>query len=241
MGKSNDGPFNVTQGGAFNVNAQHKATGPSSLSGATEPVWPQSLGATVVDGSGGWTGGVAGGGSGSGSPLPTEGGGVGVGSGGGGGLINPGMGGGIGSGSGITWTAIYARKTTGIVTGILSPQIFQHNKGIYPAHYFQYGFVVWKTGANAGRRIEVRDSMGPQPQANGVIFRPYIFMLELAPNPIAVGDTFEATVGCNKMRLKCQYFINFANFRGFPDMPTEERALQTPNIMNGGYAPKQTK
>ena len=28
---------------------------------------------------------------------------------------------------------------------------FQHDKRVYPAHYFQYGYVTWTTGANAGR------------------------------------------------------------------------------------------
>jgi uncharacterized phage protein (TIGR02218 family) len=142
---------------------------------------------------------------------------------------------------GVTWTAIYARKTTGTVTGLLSPQIFQHNKLVYPAHYFQYGYLIWLTGNNAGRRIDIRDSMGEQQQNSGPNFRPYIYLFEICANPIQIGDTFTAVVGCTKERLKCQYFNNFANFRGFPDMPTEERALQTPNIMNQGYAPKQTK
>ena len=193
MGKNSFGPYNVTQGGGFEVFAPTKlAHGPTALSGATEPVWPTTEYATVVDG-------------------------------------------------GITWTAIFARKMTGAVTGVLSSQVFQHGKIVYPAHYFQYGFMKWLTGANAGRRIDIRDSLGPQTLIGGAVLSPYIFMMELAPNPIEIGDTFEATVGCSKNRLKCQFFNNMANFRGFPDMPTEERALATPNIMSSGYAPKQTK
>jgi len=251
MGKDSGGPFNVTQGGTWDVSGP---TGPASTargtSGATEPAWPQSLGATVVDGSAAITGsvGIAGEGSGSGVGTALGDGGVGIGivggdgggGGGGGGLISVG-GVGLASGNGITWTAIYARRTNGVVTGLLTPQVFQHNKFVYPAHYFQYGYLLWTGGANAGRRIDIRDSMGVQSQAGKPDTRPYIFLYEICPNPIAIGDTFTAVIGCNKSRTMCQYFNNFANFRGFPDMPTEERALQTPNLMSQGYAPKQTK
>jgi hypothetical protein len=140
----------------------------------------------------------------------------------------------------LTWTAIYARKTVGSVTGVLSPQVFQHDKLVFPHHFFQYGVLLWLTGRNAGFTTPIRDSYGPV-TANGATSKPYIFSLELAPNPIDYGDTFQATVGCNKSRHMCQLFNNMDNHRGFPDMPTEERALATPNISNQGYAPKQTK
>jgi len=141
---------------------------------------------------------------------------------------------------GVTWTAIYARKSVGAVTGVLNAQVFQHNKLVYPHHYFQYGTIAWLSGYNAGFSCDIRDSYGPVTQ-NGNTSKPYVFMLELAPNPIEVGDTFQLTVGCNKTRYMCQLFNNMDNMRGFPDMPTEERALATPNISNQGYAPKQTK
>ena len=141
---------------------------------------------------------------------------------------------------GLTWTAIYARKTLGAVTGVLNAQVFQHNKTVFPNHFFQYGVLLWVTGRNAGFTTPIRDSFGPVTK-DAVTSKPYVFSLELAPNPIDVGDTFQATVGCNKTRLTCQLFNNMDNNRGFPDMPTEERALQTPNISNQGYAPKSTK
>lgn len=141
---------------------------------------------------------------------------------------------------GVTWTAIYARTTTGVVEGVLNQQVFQHNKTVYPSHFFQYGVLQWLTGNNAGFTSAIRDSYGPV-TTGGVTSRPYVYTLELAPNPINVGDAFELTVGCNKTRYMCQLFNNMDNMRGFPDMPTEERALATPNISNQGYAPAQTK
>jgi hypothetical protein len=141
----------------------------------------------------------------------------------------------------VTWTAILARRTSGgVVTGILNQAVFQHNKTAYPTHYFQYGQVLWLTGANAGLTIDVRDSSGPT-QDGPNMTTPYIFMLEQAQNPIQIGDEFQATVGCGKTRYDCQKFNNLDNMRACPDMPTEETALSTPNIMNQGYAPSQTK
>jgi hypothetical protein len=141
---------------------------------------------------------------------------------------------------GVTWTAIYARKTVGTVTGVLNAQVFQHNKLVFPNHFFQYGVLLWLTGRNAGFTTPIRDSFGPVTK-DGQTSKPYIFSLELAPNPIDYGDTFQATVGCNKTRYMCQLFNNMDNHRGFPDMPTEERALATPNISNQGYSPRTTK
>jgi hypothetical protein len=141
---------------------------------------------------------------------------------------------------GVTWTAIYARRTQGSVVGVLNPAVFQHDKTVYPHHYFQYGTLKWLTGLNAGVEMDIRDSMGTVTQ-NGATSQPYIFGLELMPAPIAVGDTFEATVGCPKTRYACQQFNNMDNLRCFPDMPTEERALQTPNIMSQGYSTPQNQ
>lgn len=135
----------------------------------------------------------------------------------------------------ITWTAIYSRVITGTVTDRINRAIFQNDLAIYPDHYFQYGRVQWITGNNTGKFSEVRDSLG------GSAGIPYIYLLEAMPNRMEVGDTFLATVGCAKIRLTCQQFNNLDNHRAFPDMPTEDKALSTPNISAQGYAPKTTK
>jgi hypothetical protein len=141
---------------------------------------------------------------------------------------------------GVTWTAIYARKTQGAVLARLNAATFQHDRGMYPHHYFQYGTLVWLTGQNAGLQVDIRESIGAVTQG-GTTTRAYMILLEMMPNPIEPGDTFVVTVGCPKTRYACQEFNNVDNIRAFPDMPTEERALSTPNISNQGYAPKQTK
>jgi len=138
---------------------------------------------------------------------------------------------------GIVWTAIYARVCEGTVGNVFNQQVFQHDQTHYPDHYFQYGQIVFTSGGNIGLSCAVRDSGGVS--AEQAV--PYLFLLELMPNEILAGDTFEATVGCAKTRLACQQFNNFDNHRAFPDMPTEDRALQTPDISAQGYAPKQSK
>jgi len=136
----------------------------------------------------------------------------------------------------VTWTAIYARTVHGVVGTVLNAATFQHDLIQYPSEYFQYGTITFVTGDNAGYSGSIRASVGV---VNGSI--PYIFMLEGMSNPIQTGDEFEATVGCAKIRLTCQQFNNLDNHRAFPDMPTEERALSTPNISSQGYAPSSTK
>ena len=186
-GKSSYGPYNVTQGGVGAVIADPAAPVATATSGATEPVWPTTEYATVVDG-------------------------------------------------GVTWTAIYARTTEGVAGTVFNQTTFQHNLTEYPPHYFQYGTIKWLTGENKGYSCDVRDSGGAE---LGEI--PYVMMLEIMPNEIVPGDTFQLTVGCAKLRLSCQNFNNLDNYRAFPDMPTEDRALATPNISAQGYAPSQQK
>src|SRR5208283_2849127 len=104
----------------------------------------------------------------------------------------PAVEGGVVSDGGITWTAILARVAEGTVTGVLNPATFQHDLTAYPSHYFQYGTVTWLTGDNAGFSCDIRDALGSVATAGGST-PPYIYMLEIAPNPIQVGDAFQAT------------------------------------------------
>lgn len=91
------------------------------------------------------------------------------------------------------------------------------------AGYFQYGVVTFTSGENNGRKLEV---MGHVIDSNGE----HIVTFEKAPFPIEAGDTVLITAGCDKTLTTCkEKFSNVLNYRGFPFMPTEEDALETPN------------
>ncbi|WP_426038455.1 DUF2163 domain-containing protein [Cypionkella sp. TWP1-2-1b2] len=84
---------------------------------------------------------------------------------------------------------------------------------------FALGVISWTTGANAGRKAEIATF------ASGAIT-----LFEAPVRPIALGDAFLATVGCDKQFATCSAkFGNGVNFRGFPHMPGEEAVLRYPN------------
>jgi hypothetical protein len=210
-GKNSYGPYDVGQGGTSNIVPDPTPPTATATSGATEPHWPTvALEAAL--------------------------------------LIHPPVGSDASAAhalsdvqdGGVTWTAFYARRAQGAVLARLNAATFQHDRSIYPQHYFQYGTLIWLTGQNAGLSVDIRDSAAPV-TTGGVSTLPYMQLMEMMPNPIEPGDVFIATVGCGKTRYACQEFNNMDNHRAFPDMPTEERALATPNISNQGYSPKQTK
>lgn len=87
--------------------------------------------------------------------------------------------------------------------------------------YFQYGKVRFTSGKNTGIEMEVSGYK----QEKG-----FIMLLEPMPYPIHVGDTFQIEAGCDKTCTTCKAkFDNLLNFQGFPHMPTEQEATETPN------------
>ncbi len=87
---------------------------------------------------------------------------------------------------------------------------------------FDGGVLSWTSGANAGRKSEVR-SHGLN--AGTASFR---LWSDLPALPIA-GDAFAVTAGCTKTWEACrERFANGANFRGFPFMPGNDWIAVTP-------------
>lgn len=152
-------------------------------SGATEPVWPTTLGATVTDNQ-------------------------------------------------LVWKAIRHRVANGTVSAVFSRNQFVDEDRSEPLDYWKYGALRWTSGENEGLRVEIRSYSISGDQGGFILF-------EKMPFEIMPGDTYELTIGCAKTRTACKAFDNIHNFRGFPDMPTEERALATPNITARGTAKKQ--
>jgi uncharacterized phage protein (TIGR02218 family) len=91
--------------------------------------------------------------------------------------------------------------------------------GSFATDTFTLGVVTWTSGANAGRKAEIASFAGGA-----------ITLFEAPVRPIAIGDAFTATAGCDKQFATCSAkFGNGVNFRGFPHMPGEEAVLRYPN------------
>jgi hypothetical protein len=157
------------------TNGSVEVTYARGLSGASEPNWPHTLGATISDGD-------------------------------------------------LVWKTIRARRLRGACTAVFSRSHFIDRTRIEPNHYWRYGMLEWLTGKNAGLRVEVR----AYEEGGGFA------LLEQMPGEIIEGDQYEVVAGCAKTRAACKVFDNIHNFRGFPDMPTEEKALATPNATQNG-------
>ena len=103
-----------------------------------------------------------------------------------------------------------AFRAAGIAGEALGPGAFgvQGLEGFAPG-WFTRGVMEWTSGGNAGARMRVAD------HAPGRI------ELERAPAaPVAAGDGFVVTAGCDKRAETCrEKFVNFENFRGCPHMP----------------------
>lgn len=134
--------------------------------------------------------------------------------------------------NGLVWRAMLARRALGTVHGVYNRATFNANGlNAYPNQFFQYGVLKWLAGDNAGLSMEVRGHK-TNPRGSFVL-------MEAMPNQIQRGDTFEVVQGCAKTRVACKMVDNIHNHRGFPDMPTEDKALATPNFTQQGEQKEQ--
>jgi uncharacterized phage protein (TIGR02218 family) len=104
-------------------------------------------------------------------------------------------------------------RGTGTVTAASSTRLFTASGlGAFAGGWFTRGLVTFTSGANAGRAQEVKRHAGGM-AASIELWQPMAL-------PIAPGDTFIITAGCDKRFPTCQEkFANAVNFRGFPHMP----------------------
>lgn len=81
--------------------------------------------------------------------------------------------------------------------------------------WFVGGKLVFTSGANAGRAMEVKRHAGAA-----------LELWQAMSEPIAPGDAFTVTPGCDKQFATCKTkFANAVAFRGFPYMPGNDAAL----------------
>lgn len=119
-------------------------------------------------------------------------------------------------------TAITEARRTFVVqesVGSGSPGIDFSFPGL-PSYNYKYGRLEWTSGLNQGIVQEVKDvTVGTA-------------TLELylkAPFTIQVNDTFDLTAGCDKRFATCKFFGRNKDFRGFPDIPGQDRYLNYPD------------
>lgn len=109
------------------------------------------------------------------------------------------------------WTA------SGSVTAVTGPgRIEAALPGSVSENLFSGGRLAWTGGANAGRMAEIRLHAGV-----------LLTLWEAPAAPIAPGDAFSVTAGCDKGLATCAgRFGNAANFQGFPHMPGNDFVIR---------------
>lgn len=124
------------------------------------------------------------------------------------------------------WKVVKGSTNRGTVTHAYNRIQFTAAAMTEDAFFYNGGKLTWLTGKNAGISMEVSSFQGT----------PRTFhLLEMMNDPVEVGDTFEVTRGCLKTVAACRdTFNNIFNMRGFPFMPTEDKALETPNFTSQG-------
>ena len=116
-----------------------------------------------------------------------------------------------------------ALRGTGAIAAVDGTSIFVAS-GLdgFADMWFSAGHLTWSSGANAGLSIEVK-------QHRLVAGHARLTLWQAMPEPIAIGDSFAVTAGCDKRFATCRAnFANTDNFRGFPQIPGNDFLLASP-------------
>lgn len=85
--------------------------------------------------------------------------------------------------------------------------------------FYRYGVFRFATGVNTGHVCDIEDHRKDDGAVTLSLWLP-------PPLPLAVGDTFTVTAGCDKSFATCRRkFSNSLNFQGFPHMPGTDFAF----------------
>ncbi|GLK67911.1 DUF2163 domain-containing protein [Hansschlegelia plantiphila] len=119
------------------------------------------------------------------------------------------------------------RRAEGTVDGANGARGFSSSVLAGRGSVFTRGRLIWTSGANAGASGEVRRHLDASAE-----------LAEAPAMPIAAGDGFVVTEGCDKSFATCRdRFANRLNFRGFPQMPGNDwlaRAAKAGGDNDGG-------
>jgi uncharacterized phage protein (TIGR02218 family) len=88
--------------------------------------------------------------------------------------------------------------------------------------WFSAGKLTFTAGANAGLAVEVKSHVNNAGTVS-------LMLWQAMAQPIAAGDTFTVTAGCDKRFATCiNRFNNAVNFRGFPHIPGNDFVIRYP-------------
>ena len=116
-----------------------------------------------------------------------------------------------------------AFRGSGTVATLAGTAIF-HASGLdgFEDGWFTAGKLSFTSGANDGLAVEVKTH---RVDAGSI----EIELWQQMPEPIAAGDTFVVTAGCDKRFATCRdRFANAINFRGFPHIPGNDFVISIP-------------
>jgi uncharacterized phage protein (TIGR02218 family) len=124
--------------------------------------------------------------------------------------------------------AVPAFTSSGTVTAVEDAfTVVASGLGAYAAGWFRGGVLTWTSGANAGLAQPVRQHAVA---GNAVT----VALWQAVPRPVAAGDKFSISAGCDKSATTCQQkFANIVNFRGFAQIPGSDRVLTYPTGDDG--------
>jgi uncharacterized phage protein (TIGR02218 family) len=116
---------------------------------------------------------------------------------------------------------------TGNVTTVANQHQFTSSARTEATGWFNQGKIKFTTGNCAGLSMEV------QRYTNSAGTKTFVLPLDM-PYPIAVGNAYEASAGCNKTWATCVSKFSNQNFAGFPFIPGSDYVLSFPSVPSTG-------
>ncbi|GEQ97075.1 hypothetical protein JCM17844_07120 [Iodidimonas gelatinilytica] len=116
--------------------------------------------------------------------------------------------------------SLNAFRRTASVQTVIDETVFVVDFSGDPDGWYDFGKLRWHLGGNGGLVSEVRRfEMGR------------LTLFQAPPRPMAVGDVFTLTAGCDKTLAVCrEKFDNVSNFRGDPFVPGIDALLDYPGF-----------
>ena len=113
-----------------------------------------------------------------------------------------------------------ALTVTGTINAVTDRRGFTDTSRAEAADYWNGGLLTWTSGANVGRKMEVKAF------SSGGAFTLFLPM----PSEVTVGDTYSLRPGCDKKFSTCKdRYNNVKNFRGEPNVPGNDQVLAYPD------------